>query len=75
MEHAYPTFVIPKKDGTVRWVSDFRKLNQMLRDKFTHYHEYRMYLTDDPVTNFSLRLISLCAAIPLNWTRRVKTYV
>jgi len=32
-EHAYPTFIIPKKDGRVRWVSDFRKLNLMLRRK------------------------------------------
>jgi Reverse transcriptase (RNA-dependent DNA polymerase) len=30
-EHAYPTFNIPKKDGCIRWVSDFRKLNAMLR--------------------------------------------
>ena len=29
-EHAYPTFIIPKKDGRVRVVSDFRKLNAML---------------------------------------------
>jgi hypothetical protein len=29
-EHAYPSFIIPKKDGTVRWISDFRKLNKIL---------------------------------------------
>ncbi|MEL6629656.1 MAG: hypothetical protein AAFQ92_29505, partial [Bacteroidota bacterium] len=28
--HAYPSFIIPKKDGRVRWISDFRLLNQML---------------------------------------------
>ena len=29
-EHAYPTFIVPKKDNRVRWVSDFRILNSML---------------------------------------------
>jgi hypothetical protein len=30
---AFPTFLIPKKDGTARFVSDFRKLNQVLQDE------------------------------------------
>jgi len=32
-EWASPTFIIPKKNNTVRVVSDFRKLNSMLRRK------------------------------------------
>jgi hypothetical protein len=32
-EWAAPTFIIPKKNGTVRFISDFRRLNEELKRK------------------------------------------
>ena len=32
-EYAAPSFLIPKKDGRVRWISDFRELNSVIKRK------------------------------------------
>ena len=35
-EWGFPSFIIPKKDARVRWVSDFRNINEMIfRKPFT----------------------------------------
>lgn len=60
-EHAYPTFIIPKKDQTVRWVSDFRRLNQMLRRRVYPLPKIQDVLHRRPGYKFFTKIdLSMC---------------
>jgi hypothetical protein len=43
-EYQSPSFIIPKKNGTVKVVSDFRVLNSKLQRVASLYLKYRIYL-------------------------------
>jgi hypothetical protein len=40
-----PSFIIPKKDGIVRWISDFRKLNKQILQKVYNLPKIQDILT------------------------------
>jgi hypothetical protein len=45
-EWAAPTFIIAKKNGTVRFVFDFRKVNEQLKRKLYHIPKNAQMLHD-----------------------------
>ena len=42
---AATTFIIPKKNGTVRFISDFRELNETIKRKPFPIHKHSTFIT------------------------------
>ena len=69
------TFVIPKKDGTVRFVTDFRQLNKHInRLQYPLPKIQDIIYTQQPY-QFIKKLMFQCNIIPSIWTKSHQTYV
>lgn len=69
-----PTFIIPKKDERVSWVSNFKYLNQNLQRKQYKLPRIKEFLERRKGTNTLPNLISPCSTMPLSSMRPVKIF-
>jgi hypothetical protein len=74
-EWASPSFIIPKKDGKIRWISNLRQLKKVMRCK-----QYLLPIITDILHkcsgyNFSQNMTLVCNTIRLSLTKKVKISV
>ncbi len=74
-EWALPSLIIPKKEGRVRWISNFHQLNKVIRCK-----QYPLPIITDTLHKhsgyiFSQNLTLVCNTAHLGLTRKVKISV
>ena len=58
------TFIVPKKDGRVRWITDFRGLNKASNVRFTHCGQSVKFFNVVRDTSSLQHLISRCNTTP-----------
>ena len=69
------TFIVPKKDGRVQWITDFRGLNKSLRRKVYPCTKSVRSSNAAWATSISPNSISPCNIIPLSWMSLQGTFV
>jgi hypothetical protein len=74
-EWVSPSFIIPKKDGRLRWISNLRQLNKVIRRKHYPLPIIMDILRKHSGYKFSQNLTLVCNTIRLNLTKKVKISV
>jgi hypothetical protein len=70
-----PLIIIPKKDGRVHWISDFRKHDKQIMRKVYHLPKIQDILTRTSGNTYFTNWIYPCNTIPSNWMNPVKKCV
>ncbi len=72
-EWASPSFITPKKDGRVRWISNLLQLNKVIKHKQYPFQIITDILRKRSGSFFLRNLTLVCITIRLSLTSKVKT--